>query len=268
MKTMGRLTAWGAVLAMPGVAWVLARTAGTLWNGRGAIVQVDDLVAMGAAGIGAAVASYLAVTSWAMLLGALVRGGRSVPRSVAAIAPVQWQRVTATALGVTISAGLATPALASQPAAPHVGWSESVAAQQSAPARAAITHPGRWTGPVATAEPPEDSGSLSVGFAPAPTPQEQKQASHGAALPETAPVGTALVRTAEPNPAESVQTYTVAPGDSLWRITATLLGPGASDLSISRAWPKLYTANAAAVGTDPALIHPGQVLTVPHGLSS
>jgi nucleoid-associated protein YgaU len=57
-------------------------------------------------------------------------------------------------------------------------------------------------------------------------------------------------------------------GDSLWRITATLLGPGASDASVNRAWPELYAANADAVGADPALIHPGLVLTVPAGLQS
>jgi nucleoid-associated protein YgaU len=57
-------------------------------------------------------------------------------------------------------------------------------------------------------------------------------------------------------------------GDSLWRITATLLGPGASDASVNSAWPELYAANADAVGADPALIHPGLVLTVPAGLQS
>jgi len=172
MRIMGRLTAWAAVLGMPAVAWALARTAWMLWDGRKAPARVDDLAAMGAAGIGAAVAGYLAMTGWAMLLGALVRSGRTVPHFVAALAPVSWQRVTATALGMTISAGLASPALASQPSAPHVGWGESVAGQTASPAQVpAVGSPAGWASPVAIATPPADGGALAVGFAPAPSEQ-------------------------------------------------------------------------------------------------
>ncbi len=248
MRIMKGLAAWAAVLGMPAVAWVLARTAWALWDGRGPVAPVDDLVAMGAACIGAAVAGYLAMTGWAMLLGALVRGGRSVPRSVAALAPVSWQRVTATALGVTMSAGLAAPALASQPSAPHVGWGETVAVQTPSPAHfSAGGSPAGWTSPIATTTPSTDGGTLAVGFAPAPAPSP----------PAVAP----------PAPSDS-STYTVERGDSLWRITATLLGPEASDNSINRAWPELYAANYDAIGSDPALIHPGLVLTVPQEFQS
>lgn len=258
MQIMRRLTAWVAMLGMPAVAWALAVTVRTLWNGRGAVAQVDDLVAMGAAGIGAAVAGYLTATGWAMLAGALLRGGRSLPRPVAVLAPVSWQRITAIALGLGMSAGFGASALASQPSAPHVGWSEPVAGQSSTPApdpSYASSSLGRL--PVAASTPPTDGGARDVGFAPAPS------ATPLATSPTTATGGTAVGESSD-----AARTYTVMPGDSLWRIAATLLGSAASDVSVSRAWPELYAANADAVGADPGLIHPGLVLTVPKGFPS
>jgi nucleoid-associated protein YgaU len=55
----------------------------------------------------------------------------------------------------------------------------------------------------------------------------------------------------------------VAPGDSLWRIAARRLGPGADDAAIAREWPRWYAANRAVIGADPNLIHPGQRLVPP-----
>ena len=265
MVTIGRLAAWVAVLGMPGAAWALAHIAWALWSGRGAVMQVDDLVAMGAAGCGAVVAGYLAATGWAMVLGTLVRGGRSVPRAVAAFAPASWRRVTATALGLTMSAGLGAPALATRSEMPHVGWGEPVASLQAAPvhASAAPVSPAGWVAPGAVSAATPDGGTITVGFAPAPAE---------ASDPSPAPQETTPSTTAGPTPAndaaDAAQTYTVVRGDSLWRISARLLGPEASDASINRAWPELYAANADAVGSDPALIHPGLVLTVPEGLGS
>ncbi len=272
MQIIGRLAAWAAVLGMPVVAWVLARTARALWDGRGAATQVDDLVAVGAACIGAAVAGYLAATGWAMLLGALVRGGRAVPRSLAALAPVSWQRVTATALGLTMSAGLAAPALASQPSAPQAGWGEPVAGNTASPAQVpAVGSPAGWAGPAAVTTPPADGGALTVGFVPAPSRPAPSQRVPSQAVPDrTAQNAVQDISSggaAQPAPANS-GTYTVARGDSLWRITARLLGPEASDIAINTAWPELYAANADAIGSDPALIHPGLVLTLPTGLRS
>ena len=55
----------------------------------------------------------------------------------------------------------------------------------------------------------------------------------------------------------------VRAGDSLWSLTARLLGPGASTAEVAAAWPRLYAANRSVIGTDPALIHPGQRLVPP-----
>ena len=68
--------------------------------------------------------------------------------------------------------------------------------------------------------------------------------------PATAP---AAATRPEPPPAT---TYTVKPGDSLWKIAQQLMGGGAN-------YPALYEANKAVIGPNPSLIHPGQVLTIP-----
>ncbi|WP_129842261.1 LysM peptidoglycan-binding domain-containing M23 family metallopeptidase [Streptomyces sp. RFCAC02] len=54
--------------------------------------------------------------------------------------------------------------------------------------------------------------------------------------------------------AATPETYTVQAGDSLYRIAA--------DLDVDGGWQALYDANKDAIGTDPALIHPGETLTL------
>lgn len=52
----------------------------------------------------------------------------------------------------------------------------------------------------------------------------------------------------------------VRTGDSLWAISAHLLGPRGSASHIARLWPRVYAANRAVIGPDPDLIRPGQRL--------
>ena len=56
---------------------------------------------------------------------------------------------------------------------------------------------------------------------------------------------------------------TVTQGDSLWRIAARHLGPGATAAQIAREWPRWYAANRGAIGADPDVILVGQELTPP-----
>lgn len=51
-------------------------------------------------------------------------------------------------------------------------------------------------------------------------------------------------------------TYTVKPGDSLWKIAKQLYGTGAD-------WKKIYEANKDVIGGNPNLIYPGQTFTIP-----
>lgn len=53
-------------------------------------------------------------------------------------------------------------------------------------------------------------------------------------------------------------THTVAPGDTLYGITLADTGNGALDN-----WEALYAANKDTIGSNPDLIYPGQVLTLP-----
>ena len=52
----------------------------------------------------------------------------------------------------------------------------------------------------------------------------------------------------------------VRPGDSLWAIAATRLGPQATPALVAATWPRWYAANRAVIGADPDLIRPGQLL--------
>jgi nucleoid-associated protein YgaU len=55
----------------------------------------------------------------------------------------------------------------------------------------------------------------------------------------------------------------VRPGDSLWSIAATELGPNATAEAIAERWPAWYAANRQLIGPDPDLLLPGQVLRTP-----
>lgn len=52
------------------------------------------------------------------------------------------------------------------------------------------------------------------------------------------------------------KTYTVKKGDCLWNIAKSLYGSGAD-------YTKIFEANKGTVGSNPNLIYPGQVLTIP-----
>ncbi|HJV97818.1 MAG TPA: hypothetical protein VJ617_01790 [Arthrobacter sp.] len=56
---------------------------------------------------------------------------------------------------------------------------------------------------------------------------------------------------------------TVLAGDTLWDIAARDLGPGASDVEVALHWPRWYQANKAAIGHNPDVLLPGQLLKPP-----
>jgi hypothetical protein len=62
--------------------------------------------------------------------------------------------------------------------------------------------------------------------------------------------------------------YTVRPGDSLWRISQRLLGPGATAQEIDHAWRVIYRENHATIGADPNHIVPGQGFRMPRSLQA
>jgi nucleoid-associated protein YgaU len=86
---------------------------------------------------------------------------------------------------------------------------------------------------------------------PAPEAAEEKAADDGAAEPVDEAVAAGAEAT--PEPAPEARTYTVESGDTLWAISERFYGDGSK-----------YQVIADASGiSNPDLIHPGQVLTIP-----
>lgn len=77
-------------------------------------------------------------------------------------------------------------------------------------------------------------------------------------LEEQTETGTAVEAEAprETENAPSANSYTVQPGDCLWKIAKQYYGNGAD-------YTRIYDANRDVVGGNPNLIYPGQVLTIP-----
>ena len=174
--------------------------------------------------------------------------------------------------GVLVVGITTSPALAATDSAPDtddLGWQPTVNA------------PAQPSAPEAT-EPesiePEVTASPAASAPAAPTPTAEATA-HVPLLPDADNPGTQLTdplttrshsagavaggsptTTGEPAVAAS---HRVAVGESLWSITASLLGPDAATADIAAAWPHLYRANVETIGADPGLIHPGTLLTVP-----
>ena len=56
--------------------------------------------------------------------------------------------------------------------------------------------------------------------------------------------------------AAAAKTYTVKKGDCLWNIAKAFYGKGSD-------YTKIYNANKGTIGSNPNLIYPGQVFTIP-----
>lgn len=263
MRIIRRAAALGVIGVMPGVALALADATLTLWRGMTGAWFIDDAVTLGAAAIGTAVATYLSLTGYAMLVGAIARGGRGVPSAVARWAPGSWRRLAAFALGVGMTSGLAGPAFAADAGAGSAGLPGPVVG--AAPAAVAVVESGTTAGPgwlgvtsLVGAEASDSASLVAAGWVAAP------------GVPSTTAAGDLAAAPAPPAPAEQAPStsYVVTEGDSLWLIAESLLGPQATSGDIAAAWPQLYEANKSAIGADPSLIQPGLELTIPGVLTS
>ena len=159
------------------------------------------------------------------------------------------RRITASALLVSLSSA---PALATQETGggDDLGWRPTSSAPSSPSSQSS------------TPSPPEQSpSSASTGSG------DSEGASQSA---DSTPPGSQAARpSTDPDSAlSSGPTHTVAPGESLWSITAHLLPTGSAPAQIAQDWPALYRANSEAIGADPSLIRPGTVLSVPDSLSA
>jgi nucleoid-associated protein YgaU len=140
-----------------------------------------------------------------------------------------------------------------------------------APAASAV--PGASSRPPATAPVPLLRGTSHAGTAPAhsgptlsPAPHEAVPSGDPSGDPSGHPprrAGTGRAGMPTPPNRPSPDAVTVRAGDSLWLIAARRLGPHPGAAQVVAEWPRWYAANRAAIGPDPDLIRPGQVLHAP-----
>lgn len=224
----------------------------------------------GTLGLGLALVGLVVIGVWFLALALAIasellrRTGRSTAaRLVAAMTPALMRRLAVAVLGVNL---LAVPAMAQ--AAPS-GPDPSVAVSVGE------TRTGADQGPL---------GALPSGRTAADAPRTTSSgtgtttgtlsAETGTGAPADRPVspawepvplpvdGSLLLRQgtrAEHRPTEVV----VAPGDSLWSIVATRLGPMATAAEVAETWPAWFEANRRVIGDDPSLLRPGQLLQAP-----
>lgn len=263
--TVGRIGAWMVLAVMPCGAYALAQVALWQWRSWPLVWDVDDALTLVAAALGAAVAAYLTLSAVVMVVAAATRRGRTIPARARALAPVAWQRVTAVALGIGLSSGVAVPAFASTQSPPGLGWADAPAVTEQAADAPAVGLGATDTAAAtntAAATATDTAVNVRLEWSVPPVSAESPQA-----MPATeAPV--AELPVAEPPAREPASgTYVVRPGDSLWGITESLLGDHATDADINATWPVLFEANRDAIGNDPSLIFAGTELHVPAELA-
>jgi hypothetical protein len=105
----------------------------------------------------------------------------------------------------------------------------------------------------------------SIGMAKASVgPASERMVAMADAGPAISTTGLTIIH--RPLMASVGSTYTVVAGDSLWKIARTILATDGQDVggsSVSDLWRAIYDANRDLIGSNPNLIHPGQVLNLP-----
>jgi len=220
--------------------------------------QVDSVIEIGVAVVGALVALWLAAGALLATVCVVVRAAGASwcagERLVHRCAPQIVRKALVLAVGAGIGLGMATGASATalepSPSATvaavpdDLGW--SVTTSTAATAIEAATP--STVAARSLVEPAAQPVPAEATVAPAP-PEPLPAAGH----PPAAPAPTVA----------AVDGVVVAAGDSLWSIAARHLPPGATDAQVAAAWPRWYEVNAAVIGADPDLIRPGQVLAEP-----
>ncbi|BDO42791.1 LysM peptidoglycan-binding domain-containing protein [Cellulomonas sp. NTE-D12] len=282
----------GHALRGAGGLWLAALTAGALGTGltlrllglvgSAGPSRVDGFVELGVVAVGAAVLAWLtlscAVAAACLTARATGAGWRRGEAWVQRWAPAVVRRAVVIAVGAGIGLSAATGASAA----------DAVPTGSPVPTVSATAAPdaGRDLGWVPT----EPGTSAVPSGAPAPTVLGEPDTRPDASLPSAYPLGTPAsagtaggaartVAAESPSGAHAMSsnspsagtgvapgTVTVAPGDTLWAIAARHLPAGADDAQIAATWPVWYAANATRIGTDPDLIRPGLVLSVPADL--
>ncbi|PKQ25475.1 MAG: hypothetical protein CVT64_09735 [Actinobacteria bacterium HGW-Actinobacteria-4] len=265
------LGAWAAIAATPVATWLLGRSTWEYVESTGGLTggawRVDQAIVMIVGVAGTVAAAYLCLAALAMMA-SYVRPSRMRTARIAVGAPVAWQRVVAIAMGMVLGSGFTAPAVAAETddSLASAGW--IAAPVEAMEAHDALDAPSTSEA-AETSEPPGTSDSpdtepLAQRAERVTPPQGAPASAADAMVSVPASPDNAPAPVADQHPA--LHEYTVVRGDSLWKITAGLLGGNPPDAVVAAAWPTLYDANRGVIGANPSLIHPGQVLTIPEGL--
>ena len=230
----------------------------TAWTDLFAGGSIDDV----AAAIAWAAAALLATWWWLMVLCAGLADLPGTAGSLAgSVARVVTPALLRPALGLTVGSVVTVTAIGA-PSALAIDLS----ARPTSVAAAAVTAsptPGRPTA-IGTRMPTRAGlPSLERPFDPAPVDParvDPAQAPNADASKPRSSAASASPAAGAPAADEVV----VRPGDTLWAITAASLAPDASKTAVATSWPRWYAANRAVIGSNPDVIHPGQVLHPPN----
>ncbi|MBD8044196.1 hypothetical protein H9638_10300 [Arthrobacter sp. Sa2BUA2] len=222
-----------------------------------------------AAGLAASAVGLLVLGWWTLGLAAaflsavLARCGRvRAAGAFGRISPGFLRRLAAAALGVQLMAAPVPAALASPPAQ----------AGQTMPAGA--TQPTQITGYGRTkGQEPAEVRNAAVVQGTAVDPRWQLEPAGGGG--DSAAVDPAWKPAADPVPPSflvppglraetpSGESVTMMAGDTLWDLAAAQLGSLATVAEVAELWPRWYELNRLAIGPDPDVLLPGQILLVP-----
>lgn len=255
----------GSVLVGRWVWGVLSVTTDPLR--RGAPIGVADALLACTAALALATLAWLAL---GMVLETVARApgqiGRVAARASAAVSPLIVRRAAAVALGASLSATF-SPGVSMAATGATLATSFGVSSSPTPGAPAASSQPD----PASSAPEPGFAPLPDPGFAPprgpgfAPPPSDQRFVAEPPAVrpqPDVSVLANGDRRAADAGTSPEVVVHR---GDSLWSIAARHLGHEPSDAEIAREWPRWYAANRAVIGSDPDLLHPGQVLAAPGG---
>lgn len=244
------ILALGVFLAFSGMA-MLAQ-----WRQSAArmqSLQLEEVLGGLSAGIGALIVAWWLVSMMmAVTCAGLQKTGHG--RAAAAVgkaSPAFMRRLALAALGLQLVAGPAVAQAAPVPSDTRIvsaAWAPT--GQQSGPVTA-YSSP-QWTATPETAQETAQAETVEPRWKPT------------APLNDPRLLTSPQLRTA---PAKGsfglTNQVAVVAGDSLWTIAARVLGPDASDLEIALDWPRWYEANRAAIGDNPDVLLPGQILQAP-----
>lgn len=240
------------------------------------LTRVDDVVAAGVQAIGGAILLWYLATALVALVCLAARAAGAVwvtgeHRLARAGAPLA-RRLLGAGAGVAVAAAAVVAPAAAVTTPAHeldddLGWGAAQDADEPADDESSpVPSEDRTPEGPSPQTPSPDAASTDAPPTDAPSPdappsQAPPSTTPGSSGPGSSRPSTTAPATAPDEPEQT--TYVVVDGDNLWAIAAEHLPASADDADIAATWPDWYELNRDVIGSDPDLIHPGQVLVAP-----